>query len=139
MNLLRKSNILSRYKLSGTQIFKYALIGVFSNLCGYGVYLALTELGMTPKFTMSMLYAVGASVGFYLNRRVTFSYQGGMLGAGGRFILAHIGGYTINFLLLSLLVDQLGYPHQWVQALAILLVAGYLFLTLKFFVFKAVP
>lgn len=126
-------------KLPAAQILKYALVGLLSNSCGYALYLLLTEFGTTPKLTMTTLYACGALIGFFGNRKLTFSYQGGILGSGSRFVLAQLGGYAINFLLLNLLVDRFGYPHQWVQALAILVVAAYLFVTLKFFVFKATP
>lgn len=130
---------ISKYSLPATQILKFAMVGLFSNACGFALYLVLTELGTTPKMTMTVLYVIGALIGFFGNRRLTFLHQGSMLGAGTRFILAHLGGYAINFLLLTWLVDRLGYPHQWVQACAILLVATYLFVALKFFVFKATP
>jgi hypothetical protein len=35
-----------------------------------------------------------------------------------------------------LLVDMLGYPHQWVQIAAIFVVAGFLFIAFKYFVFR---
>ena len=126
-------------RLPATQLLKYALVGLLSNSCGYALYLLLTELGTTPKLTMTALYVSGALIGFVGNRRLTFSYRGGVLGSGLRFVLAQTGGYAINFCLLTLFVDRLGYAHQWVQAMAILLVAAYLFVTLKFFVFKATP
>lgn len=124
-------------RLPAAQLLKYALVGLLSNTCGYALYLVLTEMGSTPKLTMTVLYTSGALIGFVGNRRLTFSHQGGILDSGIRFILAQAGGYAINFCLLAVFVDHLGYPHQWVQAVAILLVAAYLFVTLKFFVFKA--
>ena len=37
------------------QLFRFAIVGVFSNLAGYLVYLMMTSLGSTPKFSMSLL------------------------------------------------------------------------------------
>jgi putative flippase GtrA len=119
------------------QLIKYALVGFFSNACGYALYLLLTELGSTPKLTMTALYIAGALISFVGNRRLTFSYKGGTLSSGIRFVLAHAIGYGINFCLLAVFVDHYGYSHQWVQAAAIFVVASYLFVALKFFVFKA--
>lgn len=126
-----------KHRLPLAQLVKYGIIGLLSNACGYALYLLLTELGAPPKLVMTLLYLTGALIGFFGNRRLTFSYQGGFLGSGFRYILAHTLGYGINLALLTVFVDHFGYAHQWVQAMAILVVAGYLFLTLKFFVFKA--
>lgn len=57
------------------------------------------------------------------------------MGAGGRYIIAHCFGYLINLVILIIFVDELGFVHQWVQAIAIVIVAAFLFLAFKFFVF----
>lgn len=118
------------------QLLRYGLVGVASNLAAYLAYLLLTRAGAAPKLAMTMLYLVGATVSFFGNRRLTFSFRGGWLGPGVRYALSHAVGYLINLALLVALVDAAGYPHQWVQALAILVVAAYLFLAMKFFVFR---
>jgi putative flippase GtrA len=121
---------------SAIELFRYGLIGITINLAGYLVYLLVTHLGATPKITMSLLYAVGVIVGFWGNRKLTFAYQGSLLGAGIRYVIAHCFGYFINLTMLIIMVDNLGYPHQWVQAIAIFVVALFLFLAFKFFVFR---
>lgn len=135
------SSLTSRMKsrVPFVQLLNYALVGLLSNGCGYAVYLLLTAIGCTPKLTMTALYLIGALISFIGNRRLTFSYEGKLLGSGIRFLLVQLGGYAINFCLLSVFVEQMGYAHQWVQAAAIVLVAIYLFVTLKYFVFKARP
>jgi putative flippase GtrA len=99
------------------------------------VYLLVTNLGATPKITMTLLYGVGAAIGFMGNRKLTFAHKGSLLGSGVRYIIAHCFGYLINLAILIVLVDKLGYPHQLVQAIAILVVAAFLFMVFKFFVF----
>jgi uncharacterized membrane protein (GlpM family) len=47
----------------------------------------------------------------------------------------HASGYLCNLAILRVFVDRLGYPHQIVQAVAIFVVAAYLFLAFKMFVF----
>lgn len=118
------------------QLISYGTIGLLSNLAGYLVYLGLTTLGTTPKATMTVLYAVGATLSFLANRKLTFSHEGSLLGAAGRYVLAHLAGYAINFALLWGFVDRLGYPHQWVQAIAIFVVAAFLFVVMRLFVFR---
>ena len=72
---------LAKSRTSYRQLFRYALVGVMSNVVGYLIYLLLTYLGATPKVTMSFLYGIGAAVGFFGNRGFTFAHQGSMFGA----------------------------------------------------------
>ncbi len=118
------------------QLFRYALVGTTINIAGYLVYLMITFLGVTPKITETFLYIFGASAGFWGNRKLAFMHQGSLLGSGVRYIIAHSLGYFMNLVILILFVDILGYAHQWVQAFAVFIVAGYLFLAFKYFVFS---
>lgn len=120
---------------STRQLTTYALIGVVSNLLGYLLYLVITHSGVPPKMAMTFLYFFGAAAGFWGNRRLTFSHQGKILGAGLRYFFAHCLGYMLNFLILEIGVTEFGYAHQWVQAVAIFAVAAYLFVASKYFVF----
>jgi len=122
---------------SDKQLIRYALIGVLSNATGYSVYLVVTYFGAAPKLAMSALYGVGAAIGFFGNRSLSFSYKGGMIGSGIRYLTVHSVGYLINLTIMVVFVDNFGYPHQIVQAVAILVVAGFLFIAFKVFVFRA--
>ena len=113
----------------------YGLIGVASNVSAYLIYLLITYLGGTPKITMSVLYVITAVVSFFGNRKLTFSHEGCLFRSSARFIVAHCAGYLINLCMLFVLVDKLGYPHQLVQVFAIFVVAAFLFVTFKLFVF----
>lgn len=121
---------------SAIQLIRYALVGVASNLIGYIIYLLITYLGGTPKLTMTLLYIVGATISFVGNSKLTFCHRGSYLGAGMRYAVVYCTGYLINIGILVVMVDILGYAHQYVQGCAILVVAGLLFLALKFFVFR---
>ena len=120
-----------------TQLFRYAIVGLLSNVAGYLVYLALTYLGGTPILTMTLLYCFGAAVGFFGNRSLTFEHRGSIAGAGFRYVIAHSVGYLLNLSILIVFVDKLGYSHQLVQGVAIFVVAAFLFLAFKVFVFPA--
>jgi|SRR5215831_7721007 len=119
------------------QLIRYALVGVVTNSTGYFVYLLATYLGLGPKFAMTVLYGVGAAIGFFGNRSLSFSYKGEMIGSGIRYLCAHSVGYILNLTIMVVFVDTFRYPHQIVQAIAILVVAAFLFIALKLFVFRA--
>jgi len=118
-----------------SQLFRYGLVGVATNLSLYFFYLLITYFGIEPKKAMTIAYIVGAFIGFVGHRKWTFAHKGALLGSGARYFIAHLFGYLINFLILLSFVDKLGYPHQWVQAAAIIVVAGFLFVAFRYFVF----
>jgi putative flippase GtrA len=113
---------------SAGQLVRYAVVGMVSNLLGYSVYLLATCAGAPSKTTMSILYFIG-------NRQLTFSHEGDLLGTGVRYVIAHSLGYLLNLTMLVVFVDKFGYPHQLVQGFAIFVVAVFLFVAFKLFVF----
>ena len=116
-------------------LIRYGVVGLCTNAVGYLLYLGVTWLGIGPKTSMSVLYAIGATIGFVSNRRWVFAHDEKALISMVRYWIAHTVGYGINFALLYSLVDVLGYPHRLVQATAIFVVSGCLFMMFHFFVF----
>lgn len=117
------------------QLRNYGLVGITTNFIAYVIYLLLTYCDIDPKVAMTLLYGVGAVLGFVGNKRITFQHRGNSLGASMRYILAQLAGYFLNLVLLMLFVDWLGLSHEGVQAAAILIVAGFLFVLYRSFVF----
>jgi putative flippase GtrA len=117
------------------QLLRYAIVGVVSNALGYMVYLLLTQAGIAPKMTVTLLYITTAALAFFGNRRLTFQSRSRFLGPALRYVIAHGIGYVINLALLAVFADRLGVPHQWVQLAAIFVVAGFMFFALRWFVF----
>jgi putative flippase GtrA len=124
------------FKDTFRQLFSYVLIGVLTNTLGYAIYLFLTHLWGAPKLTMTALYVVGALVGFFANRRYTFRHVGSIDVTGVRYILLQSAGYLLNLALLLVFVDWLGMAHQIIQALAIIVVAIFLFVMSRIYVFS---
>ena len=117
------------------QLIRYGLVGATTNLAMYVVYLLITYIGVEPKKTMTLLYVIGATIGFIGHRKWSFAHHGDPTHAAIRYTLAHLSGYLLNFFILLLYVDYLGYAHQVVQGITILVIAGYLFLIFRYFVF----
>ena len=122
-----------------TQLVRYGLVGVASNGVAYVLYLLITAVGVAPPLTAGLVYVVAATVGFLANRTVTFAHEGNVWSAGLRYVAAHTVGLALNLVILIVMVDVWGYPHPAVQAFAIVVVAGYLFVAMKYFVFAGRP
>jgi putative flippase GtrA len=118
------------------QGLRYIIVGVVSNAGLYCLYLIATRFGMGHKSAMSLMYAVGVLQTFYLQRRWTFSHNGRVSVSLVRYLLAYALCYLGNLATLAWFVDVLGWPHQAVQAGAIVGFALILFLLQKFWVFR---
>lgn len=117
------------------QFIRYATVGLVSNVIGFLLYLVLTYAGMEHKLAMTLVYGVGVAQTFFFNKRWAFSYQGMSHTAFLRYVIAYVLGYALNFVMLWLAVDQFHLPHQWVQAVAIVVVAFSLFVLHRYWVF----
>lgn len=118
-----------------TQLVRYGIVGLASNVMGYLLYLGLTYLGMGPKLAMSLLYCVGVLQTFVFNKKWSFRFHGATTPALVRYATAYAVGYVVNFSALMLMVDQMGLPHQGVQGALIVVVAAMLFLAQRYWVF----
>ena len=134
-------NALTHVASSSTlrQVIRYSLVGISNNLLGYLIYLLVTWLWLDPKVAVTMMYPIGALMGYFGHARYSFAYQGDTLHGLARYVIAHLIGYGVNIGMLYGLSDRLGFPHQLVQAAAIVAVAGILYLLLRYFVFPHRP
>ncbi|MCU7873407.1 MAG: GtrA family protein [Candidatus Thiodiazotropha sp. (ex Lucinoma borealis)] len=118
------------------QFLRYAMIGVVSNLVLYTAYLLMTSMGVGYKTAMTLIYGVGILQTFLLNRRWTFDHQGDFHGALIRYLIIYLLGYIVFFGGLYIFVDIMGYPHQLIQAIFIVIVAILLFTLLRVWIFS---
>ena len=119
------------------QVLRFAAVGIVSNAALFLLYLALTSAGLSPAVSMSLAYVVGVVQTFAFNRSWTFSHCGSCAAPFARYVTTYGIGYLVNLCLLRLFVDELHWPHQWVQGAAILLVAALVFALQKHWVFRS--
>jgi putative flippase GtrA len=117
------------------QVVRYGVVGVLSNLLGYLIYLLVTWLWLDPKMAVTLLYPIGVVISYFGHARYSFAYTGRTAHGIVRYTIAHLVGYGVNISMLYLFSDQLAYPHPLIQAIAIFVVAGILFLLFRYYVF----
>jgi putative flippase GtrA len=128
------NKLMSRFPALG-QIIRYGIVGVLNNLLGYFIYLLVTYFWLDPKVAITLLYPVGATTAYFGHSKYSFSRQGTKKHAPWRYIVAHLISYGVNYLMLYILWERFNFPHQAVQAGAIFVCAGVLFILFKYFVF----
>lgn len=119
------------------QLFRFAVVGLVSNVLLYLAYLLITALGVGHKTVMTVLYITGVCMTFVLNRNWTFTHDGHVTRAFLAYVALYAFGYLVNFAVLYALVDRLGYDHRIVQGTMIVCLAIFFFLSQKFLVFRS--
>ena len=117
------------------QLLRYAMVGLGSNVILYLAYLLLTGFGLGHKTAMTLLYVVGIFQTFLLNRQWTFGHQGDIRSAFIRYVFIYLLGYLVNFSGLYIFVDVIGFAHQLIQGVMIIIVAVLLFVLQRLWVF----
>jgi putative flippase GtrA len=79
---------------------------------------------------------VGVAISFLLNRSWTFGHTGPRAPTFLRYGFLYTSTYVLNILLLVLLVDQAGLPHEFVQGVLIVLFGLSLFIGQRYWVFR---
>jgi len=115
---------------------RYAFVGVFMNSLGYFLYFCATQLKVEPKVAMTLIYVFGVVLNFVLSRKWVFGHRGSWNTAFLGYVFVYLLGYVMNYGLLWFFVDHVGWNHLLVQALSIVVVAVFLFVSLRFFVFR---
>jgi len=131
--ILNVSNIGHHLK----HIVVYGIVGLILNFLLYCIYLLLCYF-VDSKLSMTLVYGIGVVIGYFSHKKITFEYQGDYMKTMWRFLLAHGTGYIINLTSLYLFVNLAGYRHEVVQAITILVIALYLFIVFKFWVFSGI-
>lgn len=121
------------------QVVRYGVVGVLNNLLGYLIYLLVTWLWLDPKVAVTLMYPIGAVTAYFGHVKYSFAYSGRTSHGIIRYAIAHLVGYGTNIAMLYVFSDLLMYPHQLVQAAAIVVVAGILYLLFRYFVFPNRP
>lgn len=121
------------------QFVRYGIVGIFSNIIGYIIYLALTHFGTPPKLAMTLLYCAGVAQTFFFNKSWSFKFTGPQTPAFVRYATLYAAGYLINYSTMAYLIDKQNAPHEFVMAALMLAMPALFFLGQKFWVFTEAP
>ena len=117
------------------QLFLYGMLGIINNILAYLFFLFLSSKGFDPKIAMTVVYCISVIISFLANKRYVFGLTDKFMTCFISFLLVYLIGYALNLSLLMIFVDNCGLPYQYVQAGSIFIVAVFIFIALKFFVF----
>lgn len=134
-----ENRFLFLYMALTTQIVRFGIVGLVSNAVLYGLYVLATGAGIQHTIAMTAVFLLGVAQTFVFNKRWSFAYHGSGSRSMLRYLVAYAGAYVINLSAMLLLVDVEGFPHRIVQAVMVVVVAIFLFLVQRLWVFRGSP
>ena len=130
------------------QSYRFALVGILSTVCNYGVNMAALAALRLPSAASAIGYLSGVAVGYPLNRK--WSFAGAQAEGPKASGAAYLGVYLATFLLNSVMASAahahlaagrpplFGIPAEYLYYLPVVAVTTVLnFLGCKYLVFKA--
>jgi putative flippase GtrA len=120
----------------GGEFVRYLVVGVATNGGGYLLFALLTALGIGSVAAISILYPIQIALAFLLNKRWTFGHQGKTRATVVKYLVALVVCYLLNVAALKLFAGYLGFSHLIVQACALVVLGGLLFVAQRYWVFR---
>jgi len=122
------------------QFVKFGVVGISNTLITFAVYTVLLKVfGVWYIAASAIGFVVGATNGFLLNRRWTFSDHVGDSLTPVRWGVVQTAGLGLNLGLLYLLVHDAGLDELVAQAIATLVVTVSTFIVNRAWTFRNVP
>jgi putative flippase GtrA len=101
----------------GTQIYRYALVGVANTALGIAIIIALHEfLGLGIVAANAIGYGLCWSLAFALNRAWTFQHEGAASRAAILWMIVTVAAFCVNLVIVTSL-DAIGTPYLFAQAI----------------------
>lgn len=114
------------------QFFRFLTVGVFNTVLGYCVIFACMYLAkMSPEVSNIAGYAVGLIASYVLNRKYTFNSKQNRRGEITRFLAVFTLSYTLNFVVLIVLIHKFGI-HEGVSQIF----SGFIYVISSYFMNK---
>lgn len=120
------------------QLSRFLVVGFANTALGYAVIFACMYLAeMSPERSNAAGYAVGLLASYFLNRHITFRSTQRRSTEFVRFVLVFLTAYTVNLLVLIVLVRALTIHAGLSQIMAGVIYIGTAYLLNKHYVFRS--
>lgn len=119
------------------QLVRFLIVGIASNAVLYLLYLTATSIGIEHKDAMTGLFALGILQTFFFNKNWSFRNRSANTSTFVRYMTAYSVAYGINLAAMLVLVDHYHLSDRLIQAVMIVVVATFMFVAQRYWVFRA--
>lgn len=115
--------------------WRFAVVGLTSNLLGYLLFVGLSLLGASAFAALTGSFLLSMVISYFGNRGFTFAHHGSWRSSAAKFLAVAAFAYGFNFGILWLFVQLWGMPQIVVQFFAVGAVALGTFTLMRLWVF----
>ncbi|MDQ0042400.1 putative flippase GtrA [Variovorax boronicumulans] len=125
-------------KLLSSQFIRFLMVGVANTLVGLSIiYGAKYFFHVGDVLANALGYGIGVCVSFLLNSKWTFAYDGLLLPAAAKFIIANAVAYGANLLTVIVAINYFGLNTYLAQALGMPVYTVTSYLASRYIVFRS--
>lgn len=117
------------------RLARYAIVGMAANGALYLGYIALTAIRIPPEAASALLFVVGVTATYIVNRGWSFKSRENHGWAAPRYAATYLFGFGIQIGVLAAAYRMFDVPHLIAQLFAMACAAATIFLLLNFWVF----
>jgi putative flippase GtrA len=122
---------------SVNQIIKYSSVGIVTNSIGYIFYIFISNLiGINPPVAAILAGLIVIGISYYLNKNFTFKGKGKGVVTARKYYLLYFGAILAQSLIIFIFSNILGFAHEIVAGISLIIISCSLFLIQKFYFFS---
>ena len=120
-----------------SQIIKYGSVGSVTNALGYIIYIAIANIiGLSPPVSAIISGFLVISLSFYLNKRFSFGNNSKSISMAVNYYILYVSAILFHSFIIFIFSTVLGFAHEIIAGISIILISCSLFLIQKFLLFK---
>jgi|TARA_B110000483_G_scaffold123393_1_gene148557 putative flippase GtrA len=120
-----------------SQIIKYGSVGFVTNALGYMVYIVIANIiGVSPPVAAIISGFLVISLSFYLNKRFSFGNNSKSISMAVNYYILYVSAILFHSFIIFIFSNVLGFAHEIIAGISIILISCSLFLIQKFLLFK---
>ena len=120
-----------------SQIIKYGSVGFVTNALGYMVYIVIANIiGVSPPLAAIISGFLVISLSFYLNKRFSFGNNSKSISMAVNYYILYVSAILFHSFIIFIFSNVLGFAHEIIAGISIILISCSLFLIQKFLLFK---
>jgi putative flippase GtrA len=127
---------MSRWQAESTYLGRYIGSGAFNTLVGFAVIFVAMWAGFSPSAANISGYSAGFILGFILSKKIVFRSNGNFVKESVRYLIAFLGAFALNFIVLHIALDKLKLAAILAQIVAAIVYTLVMYALTRFYVFS---
>ncbi len=119
------------------QLIKYSSVGVLTNTIGYILYIFISNfIGLNPPIAAILSGFAVIGLSYHLNTNFTFNSKKKGLESAMSYFVLYLSAIFLHSFMIFIFSNILGFAHELIAAISLIVISLSLFLIQKFYFFK---